>query len=87
MILKQKRKSISEYLRINEYWAQYLIILSLIVIGAFLFPEGKALKYSYQINDITREPIIAPFTFSIQKSKEKLNSDIDAQRKRMSKTE
>lgn len=83
MILKQKRKSILKYLRINEYWAQYLIILSLIVIGAFLFPEGKALKYSYQINDITREPIIAPFTFSIQKSKEKLNSDIDAQKKRI----
>jgi hypothetical protein len=33
-----------------------------------LFPHGKALKYSYQVNDITREPIIAPFTFSILKT-------------------
>ena len=44
----------------------------MIIIVAFLFPEGKALKYTYQINDVTREPIIAPFTYSIQKSKEKL---------------
>ena len=77
MFLKQKRKNIFEYIQLNKYWAQYLIIFSLIIIVAFLFPEGKALKYTYQINDVTREPIIAPFTFSIQKSKEKLQSDID----------
>ena len=77
MFLKQKRKNIFEYIQLNTYWAQYLIIFSLIIIVAFLFPEGKALKYTYQINDVTREPIIAPFTFSIQKSKEKLQSDID----------
>ena len=77
MFLKQKRKNIFEYIQLNKYWVQYLIIFSLIIIVAFLFPEGKALKYTYQINDVTREPIIAPFTFSIQKSKEKLQSDID----------
>ena len=33
------------------------------------------------MNDITREPIIAPFTFSIQKSKEKLKADIDEKKK------
>lgn len=77
MFLKQKRKTISEYIQLNNYWPQYLIIFLLIIIVAFLFPEGKALKYTYQINDVTREPIIAPFTFSIQKSKEKLQSDID----------
>ena len=77
MFLKQKRKNIFEYIQLNKYWAQYLIIFSLIIIVAFLFPEGKVLKYTYQINDVTREPIIAPFTFSIQKSKEKLQSDID----------
>ena len=26
---------------------------------------GETLKYSYKINDITREPIIAPYTFPI----------------------
>ena len=77
MFLKQKRKFFIEYIQLNKYWVQYLIIFSLIIIVAFLFPEGKALKYTYQINDVTREPIIAPFTFSIQKSKEKLQSDID----------
>ena len=68
MFLKQKRKTIFEYIQINNYWPQYLIISLLIIIVAFLFPEGKALKYTYQINDVTREPIIAPFTFSIQRS-------------------
>ena len=47
------------------------IIFSLVILISLLFPGGEALKYSYKINDVTREPIIAPFTFSIQKTKEK----------------
>ena len=66
---------------ISKYWIQFLIIFLLTIIVSFLFPEGKALKYSYQLNDITREPIIAPFTFSIQKSKEKLKADVDEKKK------
>ena len=63
------------------YWPQYVIILGLILIIAFLFPQGKTLKYSYQLNDIAREPIIAPFTFSILKTQDRLNSDLDEQLK------
>ena len=66
---------------ISKYWIQLFIIFLLTIIVSFLFPEGKALKYSYQLNDITREPIIAPFTFSIQKSKEKLKADVDEKKK------
>jgi hypothetical protein len=46
-----------------------------------LFPQGKSLKYSYQLNDITREPIIAPFTFSILKSEDRLKEDLENQKK------
>ncbi|MEC7747230.1 MAG: hypothetical protein VYB68_06065, partial [Candidatus Neomarinimicrobiota bacterium] len=63
------------------YWPQYVTILGLILIIAFLFPQGKTLKYSYQLNDIAREPIIAPFTFSILKTQDRLNSDLDEQLK------
>lgn len=44
---------------------------------AFFFPGGKSLQYSYQINDIAREPVIAPFNFPIMKTEEKLASDIN----------
>ncbi|MBC8467660.1 MAG: HDIG domain-containing protein, partial [Candidatus Marinimicrobia bacterium] len=48
---------------------------------SILFPQGKSLKYSYQLNDITREPIIAPFTFSILKSEDRLKEDLENQKK------
>ena len=69
------------FLQFHVYWPQYGIVLALIVIIAFLFPQGKTLLYSYQINDIAREPIIAPFTFSILKTQDRLKSDLDEQLK------
>ena len=32
------------------------IIFSLVTLISLLFPGGEALKYSYKINDVTREP-------------------------------
>ena len=72
---------LNRFLQFYIYWPQYVIILGLILIIAFLFPQGKTLKYSYQLNDIAREPIIAPFTFSILKTQDRLNSDLDEQLK------
>ena len=60
----------------TEYWIQYTIIVSLIILVSFLFPKGKSLQYAYQLNDIAHEEIIAPFTFPILKSEQKLNSDL-----------
>ncbi len=51
-----------------ENWRQISIIFSLVVLISFLFPRGEVLQYSYKLNDITREPIIAPFTFPILKT-------------------
>lgn len=70
-----------QYLLIDKYWKQYLVIFGLILSISILFPQGKSLKYSYQLNDITREPIIAPFTFSILKSEDRLKEDLENQKK------
>ena len=48
---------------------------------SFLFPRGKVLKYSYQVNDIASDEIIAPFTFPILKSDEKLQLDLNDRKK------
>ena len=78
---KKKQNPILEYFLFDKYWPQYLIISGLIILISFLFPQGKSLQYVYQLNDIAREPIIAPFTFSILKSDEKLKKDLDERRK------
>ena len=77
MIFKKFQNIINKYLLLNKYWIQYCIIFLLIVIIAFLFPKGKTLKYAYQLNDITRSPIIAPFTYPILKSEKKLALDLE----------
>ncbi|MEC7746022.1 MAG: HDIG domain-containing metalloprotein [Candidatus Neomarinimicrobiota bacterium] len=69
------------YLLLDKYWIQYLIIFGLILLISVLFPQGKSLKYAYQLNDITRDPIIAPFTFPILKSDERLKADLDERKK------
>ena len=73
--------SLVQYFLLDRYWKQYLIIFGLILVISILFPSGKALKYSYQVNDITQEPIIAPFTYSILKTETKLQNDLDEQKK------
>ncbi len=78
---EQKFNPLVQYFLLDKYWRQYLIIFGLILLISTLFPHGKALKYSYQVNDITREPIIAPFTFSILKSEERLQKDLDERKK------
>ena len=76
-----KPNPLVQYLLIDKYWKQYLVIFGLILSISILFPQGKSLKYSYQLNDITREPIIAPFTFSILKSEDRLKEDLENQKK------
>ena len=73
--------SIKKYLLLDKYSVQYLIIFALIILIALLFPKGKSLKYSYQLNDVTRSPIIAPFTFPILKSNDKLVLDLEDKKK------
>ena len=60
--------------RINNYSKQIVIFLSMVFILSLFFPRGKTLLYSYQINDIAREEVVAPFNFPILKNEEKLNA-------------
>ena len=71
----------SKFFSLDKYWRQYSIITLLVIIIAFLFPSGNTLQYSYQLNDITQEPIIAPVTFAIQKSQEQLKIEKDLELK------
>ena len=66
---------------INKNWKQIGIIFCLIILISFLFPRGYTLQYSYKLNDITREPIIAPFTFPILKTVDNYEMDKEAQKK------
>ena len=68
-------------LLLDHYWPQYLTIFCLILIVSTLFPQGQSLQYAYQLNDVSRDPIIAPFTFPILKSAERLNKDLEEKKR------
>ena len=57
------------------------IIFFLVILISLLFPGGETLKYSYKINDVTREPIIAPYTFPILKTELDYEKDKKAEKK------
>ena len=56
---------------------QITILLVLVVVVSLFFRQGRTLQYSYQVDDITRDPVIAPFNFPILKTEEKLQIDLD----------
>ena len=62
---------------INRYRWQILIFIGLIIFASVFFPRGKSLQFTYQKDDIARETVIAPFTFSILKPEKKLQEDLD----------
>ena len=66
---------------LSENWKQIGIIFILVVLISLLFPRGDTLQYSYKLNDITREPIIAPFTFPILKTADNYEQDKKAEEK------
>ncbi len=79
MIRNQKKKSFLEIIfsQSNYYWQQITMILILVISLSFLFPGGKTLLYSYQLNDVSKEEIVAPFNFPILKNSNELQSDLD----------
>lgn len=59
------------------YGKQILLLIGLVIVLSLLFPRGKSLQYSYQLNDITREPILAPFNFPVLKTEAELQADLN----------
>ena len=62
---------------LNYYWRQISILLLVIGILSFFFPRGKTLLYSYQLNDVAQEEVVAPFNFPILKTDDELQSDLN----------
>ncbi len=56
---------------------QIAILLVLVVVVSLFFRQGRTLQYSYQVDDIARDPVITPFNFPILKTEEKLQIDLD----------
>ena len=44
---------------------------------SLFFPRGKTLLYSYQLNDIAQEEVVAPFNFPILKLEDQLQNDLN----------
>ncbi|MCA9731758.1 MAG: HDIG domain-containing protein [Deferribacteres bacterium] len=61
----------------SGYLPQFLIVFAFILLILFLFPRGKSFEFSdLKVGEINiGEPIVAPFTFSINKSQEEYNQD------------
>ena len=57
-----------------------LIFFGLSFAISLTFPTGFSIRYSYQLNDIANESIIAPFDFGILKTDQKLTKDLDEAR-------
>ena len=76
---KKNRKSFIDKTRIfiDKYFKQITILISLTIILSLFFQRGRSLQYSYNIDDIAREPIIAPYNFPILKSKSTLEEDLN----------
>ncbi|MBT5440519.1 MAG: hypothetical protein HOK88_04255, partial [Candidatus Marinimicrobia bacterium] len=62
---------------INHYWRQITILITVIILLSFFFPQGKTLLYSYQLNDVAQEEVVAPFNFPILKTSDQLQLDLE----------
>jgi len=58
-----------------------LIFLGLTIILSLFLPGGRSLEYNYELNDITREEIVAQFNFSILKEDEQLEAEIEEEKR------
>ncbi len=79
MVKRPNRPSLIKKLSkiINHYWRQISILFTVTIILSFFFPQGKTLLYSYQLNDVAQEEVVAPFNFPILKTSNELQLDLD----------
>ena len=79
MVRSPNRPSLYKQLSkvINHYWRQITILITVIILLSFFFPQGKTLLYSYQLNDVAQEEVVAPFNFPILKTSDQLQLDLE----------
>ncbi len=77
-MIRYPRKSYGSQLRdlFRTYGKQTAILSLLTIIISLFFPWGKSLKYTYNLDDIVRDPIIAPYTFPILKTPSRYDQDV-----------
>ncbi|MFB0515195.1 MAG: HD family phosphohydrolase [Candidatus Neomarinimicrobiota bacterium] len=68
------------WLRSDRFY-RVLIFLGSITVISWLFPIGERFEYRYDLNEITREEIIAPFNFPVLKSLEALEQERETARR------
>ena len=61
----------------NKYWRQITLFILMVLMLSLFFPRGKTLLYSYQLNDIAQEEVVAPFNFPILKLESQLQNDLN----------
>ncbi|UCH10057.1 MAG: HDIG domain-containing protein [Fidelibacterota bacterium] len=66
--------------RRSERLYRILIPIGSIILISWMFPIGDQFEYRYDLNEITRDPIIAPFNFPVLKSAETLEQEREAAR-------
>ena len=66
---------LKKFFQENQFPILMFFVLSVLI--SIIFPTGFSIRYSYQLDDIAREPIIAPFDFGILKTEQKLNNDLE----------
>ena len=71
-------QKIKSFFTKNKFPILWFFLLSFAI--SLTFPTGFSIRYSYQLNDIANEPIIAPFDFGILKTDQKLNIDLEEAR-------
>jgi len=71
---KQKNGEKKEPWR-ESIWVKVALLAIILILTALMFPRTESAEYNYEVNEITSEPIIAPFTFPILKSDEELDRD------------
>ncbi len=59
----------------RNIWVKVGFLVVILVMTALMFPRTDSAEYNYAVNEITSEPIIAPFTFPVLKSEEELEKD------------
>ena len=78
--LQQLDGKMNNFQKIKNFFLQnkfpILIFFGLSFAISLTFPTGFSIRYSYQLNDIANEPIIAPFDFGILKTDQKLSKDL-----------
>ena len=59
----------------TSFWVKAGLLIVILVLTALMFPRSETVEYNYQVNEITNEPVIAPFTFPVLKSEDELAAD------------